>query len=1328
MSTDKSEMTALVSEYNRLAKIDAILNDPKRSKLGRRLAIENHREELISAGATSLEDPSNLKKIIGIAMMVTGFTIMAKVWASVSGSGPGSAGSSSNTGAAIATASENLAADMARYNELLSATNANEVTSYLQETVFKDDPKAVEKAKTVYDALGKREYYLALLTLPAGGWRGIHNRKLFQDRGIFDSVIKKMEALCKAMADTATYFRGDSGTMLSAIAQAHDDVFTKNSVELDKIHKAMETAIHEMLGETPSMDQDSAQKLASKVSEVNELFKPDDQLDAAKSADNLTHFYGNTANLAMVNSFEKNYANLVKDNKSLLTSIESTKSAAQKLEQETSYWDKVEQPKKDAVKKITDLAGSFSRTLNVMTNFSKANVNILKSLTDLGVIVEKINHAIKGRDKAPGTDSLESYNPFEISKSALFSRVPVRDDALESYLSPANKDNIDVFAFSDYIDGVVDRIRGNGVGLDWSLESLDNARTYCKIVGISPQSDFSDTYMARSYAVEDLSKAKKIGALLAILAAFGGLFALWKHFRTKKEGDPAATASIGETNAAIVASATNVANHASDLATQIKNRSFTGPDAEKNRAAVARIESAFRTIGIQQDTDEPAKIAALLEEIAKKDISAVYAKMGELGNLGVLSSRLIVEGPFGKGATSANHSEFFKHMDFVPEYLKNLAGKALEAADAYEQIVNKLCEPTISKTDVVAASAIKDVYLKKMQTDEFSQSVLNLEKYVGVNNTDKGVHEAHKDVLDAIRAQFERVEPKNIAAGVKAFSGSAAELAQFQAGFLEIGKIANSDAGLKLDTLGSKESHFSSEAFSSKVTTATANIAKMTDLEDKDKDVLASMKTQFTNSLLASRYAGTAMLGINSNVVNFVDKLKSIEDGLSKLEKAMKSMLDGFNISTGATTESFKDVTLPEGLSLEVFDDQSYLDASDLEYEEEQAMLIEQADLLHADATELEAWVNGLRSRRTMSREDASYIERNFYPALLTKKHPLATYTSFQSTTNYTFSLEESTKLAKGMKIAALVALAALAVRSAMWLKKKYEMANNSLAAITHLKDDLDKKIKSADSQAVALRQRCDQSTSKKAVIDIGGGVTFDTTAADSELKRLKDIAIGRGMAVGNWSLIMEEITSADTDIYKAYEPLRKFVLDNLDPITKTLEQIKQQVGGGQAGLTTINETEWKGIADLERAVGNGVKGMSDCTSSLNAKIADLNRSDAKPKTDADKLSFDDVLKRRANADKNTDGTQGDVESRLKKFTSVAGSLEQKAVRRDGDTQDNGAAESARAAQENLAKLKELVATYTGMSVVYENFYKGLDKGIGFYAEYIRAVSKKLEA
>lgn len=1319
MDQSKKELAAVVQRLNHLEQLNGILYNEKKTVLSRRLAIEHYRQDFVELGATSLEDADKLKKLIGIAMMVAGFTIMASAFGSLNST-------SSDVGTKIAKLQEETNQQFQNAMSLLTGVTKDDSLKFLTEEVFKGDAKAADKAKLAYEAFEKSDP-IKLALYMGNEHRGITPRKVFGDY----EKLKKFTLACtvwvKLVTDGVAIVTYDLSNLSTAFTQ--DD-----QAKFDEVAKKIQDFQAKVLSETHANISDdggdSDNTMATTIASINESFREDPDLDIDQAAANLKKLLDDSQTAGLIDDFNKSFAKLVSDKDAILKKLEAERGRLEKQQQAVTA------DKKDpaAFKTAADLCKGLTRLVNVLSNADKTFSNILKGLGNAkkvaAGIVEYIRKKGKNDDGTAMTKEFtaESYRDDVVAIEELLSRLPTRGISTESFAGEKAK-HIDLFEFAEQVNGISDYIKGDRVDIGWSMESLAGVRAYCTMTGIKTLSSFNDNFVDRGLAIEDLSMAKKIGAVLAIIASFGGLYALWKRYKSSKDGagDSAATAEVSSSHQNATETVNTIAAEADDLATQIEKMSFTGEDADKNRKAVLKLSAAFRTIGINEDAENHKKLAEVIRVMGKEKMDGVFAKMAEYDNLGVLGSEFVVKGPVGKGANQAHFTEFFKKCETVTAFLKALAKSAVESCDVYDTVVKKLGEATVSKTDVAEAMAIVNKHKEDLKDDNLTQAIADFEKYAGVNTEGMGINQQMRALLGVIRDQFQpSKEPKNIAAGVAELVKAQGEMAAFQQTFSELRSEVTTDSGLRLETMDKKNAHFKTETFQKAVATANENLKKLEGLSDQEKDLVNHLASQVHNRINACKDASAIVGGVNQNVSGFVRRIVNLENGMKQLSEAF-TIVGGGSVSNEAYREIYDAVRLPPGLSLEVFDDDSYLEFTDDEFDEDLEHLEEDANLLLGDAIAVEQWVEDIRKARGICGRDVLAVE-HYCPGLITERRPINTFTSFRSGTNYHLSLEEGSKLATGMKIAAVVALAALAVRSAMWLKKKYEMSTNSLSAISHLKDDLDKKIKNADAKAVQLRQLCETEGVKKQEIDVGDGIKFNTGSAESEIKALRDKCIAKALQAKGWNKLMEEAIDPSSNIFKVYEPLRVFVHQNLDPMNKTMEQVKAQMNGGQGGVSAVQDTEWKGINDLERAVGGGIVGLEACAGQIETMTNALKADGATPKNDAKDMTWDGSMKSREAINKQVDGNDTSVEKTLEKFLKNAQDLETAATKKGGSGETNGAVESARSAQANLKQLKLAVAQFAGLSMIYLNYYQALDQAVGYYDNYITAAIKKCKS
>lgn len=1369
----------LSSRIKRLEEIERVLNDSNRTKLSRRLAVEQYRGDLAEYNVVSLEEPSALQRAVGIALALLGITIMAKAWASVSNSGSGSGKSSSGGSSSTAKA-------VTTYNSVSSILGEEDLRQdrkkadqYLKDQVFTDPATQSQFITEFWNSYKEGgNYYVAALLLGKVG-KGLPYRDVYKTPeefkkhiANFEKSISALEAMVEYVVTMPGIIKGQLGTDRDRMSDSvKKDVANKTKAVLDTL-KAGFSVIADTPHEGEADDSEVVKNMLNVVREslvaISNNFKPNPDAsmdDIKKASDGLMKIFGTDGKSdatktfdAFIASYEKHVLGSTNAQKSIndavteLTKMQSDADIAAKLKLGQSASDPSDPNKiysfyNNAIKTVGFMAKTCARLVSIFANLDKMFAASEKSLASASRVVKDVNDLIKseaGTKENIGILSVarESFDPYEIASNQLYSIVPRRQISIESNGAATPQGHFDEFEFSNWIDSVSQKWIGKDVSLSWSTESLNQVAEYCRAVGIETQSSFEDTFYSRGLALEDLSKAKKFGILLAILASFGGLFALWKHFRNKESANSESVGSVGETVAAVETNVEKIAEGSKDLADQIRHMKFTGPEAERNLKTVKHLRQGIqKLVGTKgSEEDEIKMIVEFFDAVGKGKVNAIYLKMAENEYLGALGSRFVAAGPFGKGNTDKEvYKKFFTICNTLASYLPKLSHRAIAISDAYVKNLTKLSTTTqLDKTtlDECKQSWQAALDTNKSELDGFLKALEEAEQLCQLDPKTQELKDQHvriREVISVIRGEFERLDSSKItdqnviAEGVKTLSECSGEMKGFVDTWKEIGTKSHSTGGLDLETL---------EKCSKQIKGAEESIKKIGELfaetKTKSPDLLKDQKDADLVSIMGNGTNGAVngLLGLSNisqgvvrNIGNFCDKMNHVKDATDDLIKAM-------NVRSGASTESmdnrFSRLRLPPGLSLEVFEDDSYMNMTDDNYLESFELLSSDLDRLDQDTLEVEHWVERIRLRRSISQEDARYIEQ-FCPGLLTNKRPLATFTKFPSGTNLQISLEEGGALATGMKVAVFAALAALVVRGAMWMKTRFENSSNSLAAIKNYQEEIEKATKRTDAQSVSLRQLLEGDQIADRELDLSDGFKFRTKGGESAIHALRDECIRKEMANRNWdkNAKMESAIDSNGAIHKMFMPVQTFVLENIEVVAKTLDQVKSQVKGGTGTVTQTSATQWKGIDALQSAVGGGnITGIDACAASIKSMIETADK--AQPGTKADSLTYADLDKKRVELMKSFKDIDKSVIKKLDKLLDKAKGLETDAAAGKGDdAQRQAAKDSAKAAQENVKSLQSLVAAHSGATEIYKQFYEAFLAGLNRYGKLMTEIQKK---
>lgn len=1390
----------LSSRIKRLEEIDRVLNDSNRTKLSRRLAVEQYRGDLAEYNVVSLEEPSALKKAVGIALALLGITLMAKIWASVSDSGSGN-GKSSSGGSSGTTKAIEKAMDSGLTNSKVGALKQERkaVEDYLKQSIFIDPAKQKEQIDLFWKKIEevnhqKVEAFYELSLLLGQVNRGVAYREIYKDPSKFKSgidTLAKMTGVVKMVSEDLVKKLSTVITQLNEPVNKLDVSFVElMEVMLADVANKVRAAgwsvdakkgengniiepsqVAKISGDNRKIYEAELKQLGSSLTALRDNFKrvPDPKpQDIAAAAQGMVKIFGDgkkeTDITRAFDDFIKQYESVILGSAQVVKSLNDEQSSIANKRNDPNISanialgikakDNPSDPnfvyyRLDCIlTNINDYLKFCSRVLNTMKNldqlFSTNESAFVKSTSFFLALDTEIKKATGGQN---GVEDLakvakESYDPYEIAASQLFSIVPRRQISIESNATTGTLEHFDEFEFSSWVDNVSQKWLGEDVQLSWSTESLNQVAEYCRAVGIETQSTFEDTFYSRGLALEDLSKAKKFGILLAILASFGGLFALWKHFRNKDKADAGAVGSVGETTAAVETNSEKIAEGSKDIADQIRQMKFTGPDAERNLKAVKHLKQAVQKLvgkpGTQEEEDK--QVLEFFEVVGKGKANAIYVEMAKNGHLHILSSRFIAEGPFGQGnSDKATYQNFFTVVNSLASYLPKLSHRAITMAETYVAIVNDLA--TKSELDKSSLDECKQKWqtaldTNKAELDGFLKALEEAEalcKLEAKSQELKKDHERIRDVISAIRSQFERLDASKISDqnaisdGVKALSECGPQMEAFVTTWADIGSKAHGSGGLDLDTLEKRSNDVKglTDKLEKARTLFTESKTKNPDLlkDQKDADLLTTMGNGTKGAVDGLSGLSSVGRGVERNIDNFRLKMEAIKEATEDMVKAMNLRS---KVATESMDSAFTRLRLPPGLSLEVFADDTYMDMTDGEYLGSFELLSDDLDRLDQDTLEVEQWVERIRLRRSISQEDARYIEQ-FCPGLLTNKRPLATFTKFPSGTNLQISLEEGGALATGMKVAVFAALAALVVRGAMWMKTRFENSSNSLAAIKNYQEEIEKATKRTDAQSVSLRQLLEGDNIADRELDLADGFKFKTKGGESAIHDLRDECIRKEMANRNWdkNAKMESAIDSNGAIHKMFMPVQTFVLENIEVVVKTLDQVKSQVKGGSGTVTQTSATQWKGIDALQSAVGGGnITGIDACAASIKSMIETADG--AQPSTKADSLTYADLDKKRVELMKSFKDIDKSVIKKLDKLLDKAKGLETSAASGQGDdAQRQAAKDSAKAAQENVKSLQSLVAAHSGATEIYKQFYEAFLAGLNRYGKLMTEIQKK---
>lgn len=1366
------------------------------------MAVEQYRGDLAEYNVVSLEEPSALKKAVGIALALLGITLMAKIWASVSeggsGNGKSSSGGSSGTTNAVSQVINNT---MTNSNIGALKQERKKVDDYLKQKIFPHSPKQKDqidlfwkKIEEVNSNKVEAVYELSLLLGQVN--RGVAYREIYKDpakfkssidtlakmtdvvKTISDDLVKKLSTVITQMSDPVNIvdvsFVELMEVMLTDITNKVKAAGWGTEARYDENKNVIEQSqVAKISGDNKKLSDGELKKLESSLTALRDNFKrnPDPKPeDIAAAAKGMVKIFGDgkgeTDTSKAFDVFIKQYESVILGSANVVKTLtDEQKSIGGKRQDPTvaaniALGMKAKDDPADPnfvyyrldciLSNITAYLKFCSRVLHTMKSldqlFSANESGFIKSI-DFFYNLDQEIMAATGVKK--GVEDLakvakESFDPYEIASTQLYSIVPRRQISIESNGAATAQGHFDEFEFSNWIDSVSQKWIGNDVSLSWSTESLNQVAEYCRAVGIETQSSFEDTFYSRGLALEDLSKAKKFGILLAILASFGGLFALWKHFRNKDSGNSESVGSVGETVAAVETNVEKIAEGSKDLADQIRHMKFTGPEAEaaRNLKTVKHLRQGIqKLVGTKgSEEDEIKMIVEFFDAVGKGKVNAIYLKMAENEYLGALGSRFVAAGPFGKGNTDKEvYKKFFTICNTLASYLPKLSHRAIAISDAYVKNLAKLSTTTqLDKTtlDECKQSWQAALDTNKSELDGFLKALEEAEQLCQLDPKAQELKDQHvriREVISVIRGEFERLDSSKItdqhviADGVKTLSECSGEMRNFVDTWKEIGTKSHSTGGLDLETLekcskqikGAEESIKKIGELFAETKTNTPDLLK----DQKDADIVSIMGNGTNGAVNGLLGLSNISQGVVRNIANFCDKMNHVKDATDDLIKAM-------DLRRGEALESmdnrFSRLRLPPGLSLEVFEDDSYMNMTDDNYLESFELLSNDLDRLDQDTLEVEHWVERIRLRRSISQEDARYIEQ-FCPGLLTNKRPLATFTKFPSGTNLQISLEEGGALAKGMKIAVFAALAALVVRGAMWMKTRFENSSNSLAAIKNYQEEIEKATKRTDAQSVSLRQLLEGDQIADRELDLSDGFKFRTKGGESAIHDLRDECIRKEMANRNWdkNARMESAIDPEGEIHKMFMPVQTFVLENIEVLTKSLDQVKSQVKGGSGTVSQTSATSWKGIEALQREVGGGnIIGIVACADAIKAMVD--NASGAQPNTKVDSLTYADLDKKRVELKKSFKDIDKSVINKLDELLDRANGLESSAASGKGDdAQRQAAKNSAKAAQADIKSLQSLVAAHSGATEIYKQFYEAFLAGLNRYGKLMTEIQKK---
>lgn len=417
---------------------------------------------------------------------------------------------------------------------------------------------------------------------------------------------------------------------------------------------------------------------------------------------------------------------------------------------------------------------------------------------------------------------------------------------------------------------------------------------------------------------------------------------------------------------------------------------------------------------------------------------------------------------------------------------------------------------------------------------------------------------------------------------------------------------------------------------------------------------------------------------------------------------------------------NFYDLPMPRGFNLEAFNQVDFNEIPEHEYPEYMDALDDEIKLMNSDAVHVQELHDYLDRNGLVSKQNIVELE-HYFPGLVTRKMPLAAFTDFPSKTNYRLALEESGMAATAAKGAAVVALAAVAVKMTVWLVQRFQMSRNAAMAIGNMGDEIRQRLeKLKDARGtfvVRYNGLSDQGRSEMAtklndhVTKAGGTFSADQHGDGDAVATELIKAVIQGALKSHYNGLVADLTHDGRPLNKSLQPLTEVIVKNVAALTnnarKVLNDAKSQ------NPPPVNPSvipDWH-LQPLVSACGAKANTPEALAAELKTIVETEKNETANPQPSLESLTTDDIGKMFESAVRLAKATTPDVDKRMTELSKSLGQME-----KANSTNLAGQSAAVKAALDTVKADMKIItdfqAIHTGILATTKTFMEDLLKGL----------------
>lgn len=422
----------------------------------------------------------------------------------------------------------------------------------------------------------------------------------------------------------------------------------------------------------------------------------------------------------------------------------------------------------------------------------------------------------------------------------------------------------------------------------------------------------------------------------------------------------------------------------------------------------------------------------------------------------------------------------------------------------------------------------------------------------------------------------------------------------------------------------------------------------------------------------------------------------------------------------GTTSYYGESYPFPKGFDLEAFNQVDFNEIPEHEYPEYMEALDDEIKLMNADAVHVQELHEYLDRNGLVSKQNIVELE-HYFPGLVTRKVPLVAFTDFPSRTNYRLALEESGVAATAAKGAALVALAAVAVKMTVWLVQRFQMSRNSAMAIGNMGEEIRQRLeKLKDARGtfvVRYNGLSDQGRAELAtkvndhVTKMGGTFSADQHGDGDAVATELIKAVIQAALKSHYNGLVADLTHDGRPLNKSLQPLTEVIVKNVSALTnnarKVLNDAKSQ-NPPPVNPSVIPDWHLQPLVSASGAKANTPEALA---AELKTIVETAKNETANPQPSLESLTTDDIGKMFESAVKLAKATTPDVDKRMTELSNSLGQME-KANSTNLAGQSEAVKSALAAVKSDMKIITDFQSIHTGILATTKTFMEDLLKGL----------------